>query len=129
MNLHGVVRGAITAVNPDISATYYKSTGYTTNANYNQVPAYQTFRNVRIQAQAMAEGALLGLAQTDNINLEHVVKKVYMYGNTQGIVRPSEKGGDLIQFDGNFWLVVKVSETWPQWSSVIVEMQVDQVAP
>lgn len=124
MNLHAIVRGAITAVNPDISATYYKSIGNAVDANYKQTPKYQTFRNVRIQVQALAEGALLGLAQTDSLNLEHVVYKVYMYGNTQGIVRPSQQGGDLLQFYGKTFLVTKVMELWPDWSSIMVTEQI-----
>lgn len=42
MNLHSIVRGVIPAVNPDTPATVQISNGYTQDANYRQVPAYQT---------------------------------------------------------------------------------------
>ena len=35
MNLHNIVRGGITMVNPDTPATLLRSTGYTTGASSN----------------------------------------------------------------------------------------------
>jgi hypothetical protein len=52
-----------------------------------------------------------------------------MYGNTQGIVRPTQQGGDLLTFPlvpngpAFTWKVVEVSETWPDWCKVIVCLQ------
>lgn len=41
MNLHGIVRGVVGAVNPHIDATVQVSGGYTTNTDGTQVPSYQ----------------------------------------------------------------------------------------
>lgn len=126
MNLHGIVRGAITSVNPDILAVFRQSTGNTVDAAGNQAPQFTDFPDVLIQVQA-AEAE--DLTHINNFNQEGVYRAVYMYGNTQGVVRPNQKGGDILQFPQTpdaavqDWLVVKVSETWPDWSKVTVCLQ------
>lgn len=126
MNLHGTVRGAITSVNPDVWATFQRSAGNTVNAAYKQVPAYAPAVQVRIQHQPLSAGEI---KHADALNLQGVLRTVYMYGNTQGIVRPTQQGGDLLAFPlvprgpTLNWLVVEVTETWPDWSCVIVALQ------
>lgn len=126
MNLHGIVRGAITSVNPDITAMFQRSTGNTVSAAGKQVPTYATAVPVQIQAQA-TDGD--DLKHIEALNIQGVFRAVYMYGNTQGVVRPNQKGGDLLQFEQTpgsgqqTWLVVKVTETWPDWSRVLVCLQ------
>lgn len=126
MNLHGIVRGAITSVNPDILAVFRQSTGNTVDAAGNQAPQFTDVPDVLIQVQA-AEAE--DLTHINNFNQEGVYRAVYMYGNTQGVVRPNQKGGDILQFPQTpdaavqDWLVVKVSETWPDWSKVTVCLQ------
>lgn len=126
MNLHGIVRGAITSVNPDILAVFRQSTGNTVDAAGNQAPQFTDVPDVLIQVQA-AEAE--DLTHINNFNQEGVYRAVYMYGNTQGVVRPNQKGGDILQFPQTpdaavqDWLVAKVSETWPDWSKVTVCLQ------
>ena len=126
MNLHGTVRGAITTVNPDVVASYQKSTGNTGNADYSQTPTYATAINVRIQHQALDGGEL---RHAEALGLQGVLRTVYMYGNTQGVVRAGQQGGDLLAFplvpNGPTlnWLVVDVGETWPDWCKVTVCLQ------
>lgn len=131
MNLHGIVRGAITTVNPDIVAPYLRSTGNTTDAAGEQAPTYAAPVDVRIQVQALTGK---DLQQINYLNIQGVLRAVYMYGNTQGIVRVDAKGGDMLRFpqvpgDPNVqdWLVVAVLETWPDWSKVAVWLQLPQI--
>jgi hypothetical protein len=119
MNLHGIVSGAIAAVNPLIPATLFISTGYTTGADGTQVPAYSSTTQM-IQVQQMSA---FELAQRDMINTQGNVYKVYLNGDWNGIVRPDSKGGDYMTFYGKNWLVTDVSEQWPDWTSVIVTRQ------
>jgi len=115
LNLHTEVRGAINTVNPDILATYKQSTGYTTASDGKQAPTYTTFTKVRIQVQALSWG---DLQHRDMQNVQGVLRAIYMYGNTQGVVRPDVKGGDLLVFSQvlngspQMWLVKAVLETW-----------------
>lgn len=120
MNLHGIVRGAITAVNPDIPATLRQSTGYTVNADYTRTPTYQETPGVPIQVQGLNAK---DLEHMDALNIQGVLRSVHLYGNWQGVVRVLSAGGDVFKFNGQTWLVVHVMETWPDWSRVIVALQ------
>lgn len=132
MNLHGIVRGAITSVNPDILVPYYKSTGYGQDATFAQVPQYAAPVNVPIQVQALTAREL---QHKELVNIEGLKRAVYMYGNTQGIVRADKKGGDLLYFPqvpqgtNYIWKVVVVFETWPDWCKVGVVLQLDVSPP
>ena len=95
MNLHGIVRGAITTVNPDVPAQLLRNTGNTVNAAGKQTPIYATAEPVQIQVQALTAKEL---TQIEYLNIQGVLRAVYMFGNTQGIVRPTQKGGDILQF-------------------------------
>ena len=121
MNLHGMVRGAITTVNPDVPVTIKQSNGYTKNAQHQQVPAYITHTNIPAQIQALT---YKDLQQVDGINEGGVTRAIYFYGNVDAIIRNSMKGGDLITFpDGTVWLVKQSLEQWPDWCKVAVVQQ------
>ena len=135
MNLHGVVRQAIQSVNPDSLATWQQSTGSTTNGDGSPTPTYNVVEGVRVQVQGVTAGDLYKL---NYLNLEGVLRKVFLFGNVQGIVRANLMGGDLLTFPQQYggtpqvWLVKAVLETWPDavaagWSSAIVALQTDVV--
>ena len=112
MNLHGIVRGVVTAVNPDLTVTVKQSTGYTTNADGAQVPSYST-----VPAQAQVQ-ALSGkdLHQIEGMNLQGSLCAIYLYGAVSGVVRASQQGGDLIVIPSGVyagtWLVTITLEQW-----------------
>lgn len=126
MNLHGLVRGAITTVNPDVMCPYQQSTGYTANDAGKRTPAYADSVTIPCQIQALTGKDLRHEALQ---NIQGVMRGVYVYGNKQGVVRVDAKGGDLFQFAQvpggalQTWLVVAVLETWPDWSKVAVCLQ------
>lgn len=127
MNLHGLVRGVVQSVNPDIAATYLQSTGsYTTDAAGKRTPTYASSA-VRIQVQAVSGR---DIERLNGLGIQGVLRKVYDYGNQMGISRPDSKGGDLLQFPQTpggavqTWKVTSVAETWPDWSAVFVQLQV-----
>lgn len=64
------------------------------------------------------------LQQIDGLNLQGNRNGIYFYGQIDGIVRPDNKGGDLITFpDGSIWLVAIVLEDWPDWCKVAATRQ------
>lgn len=132
MNLHGIVRGAITSVNPDVLCPYYKSSGYGVDSTFAQVPTYAAPVTVPCQIQALTAR---DLQHKDLVNIEGLKRAVYMYGNTQGVVRADAKGGDILAFAQvpggtiQYWKVVVVLETWPDWSKVAVVLQRDTSPP
>lgn len=126
MDLHGIASPLISVVNPMTPAKLYKSTGYTTGANGRQVPTYAPMVRGLIQVQGMSMGAL---QHTNNLNITGVLRKVYLGGDWESVVRNSLKGGDKFIFssadaiDGE-WLIATVLETWPDWCAVVVQLQV-----
>jgi hypothetical protein len=114
MNLHSIVAGAISAVNPFISATRRRSTGYTTNAAGQRIP---TFSNVPVTLQIQAL-TYTDLTHLDALNIQGMRRAVYMQGVAAGLVRVGQQGGDLIVFpsgtlsEGDVWLVAHILESW-----------------
>lgn len=126
MNLHGTVRGAITAVNPDVVFTIQQSTGYSVNAAGRRTPLYATV-TAPGQMQAMSGS---DLRQVDGLNLNGTKRSIYFYGEVDAIVRSMRKGGDVvIDPKGNAWLVAMVLEQWPDWCKVAVVLQNEASAP
>jgi len=125
MNLRALANKVTQQVNQNISITWRQSTGFTTDQYYHRTP---TFADVTVQAQVQA---LSGddLRHVDGLNITGVMRKVYAYGDIEALVRSAQKGGDVLQFAPVAgqpvisWKVVQVTETWPDWCSVIVVMQ------
>lgn len=121
MNLHNVVAGAIGSVNPFQMATVSFSTGYTTDDDGTQVPAYATANNVPVQVQALTAKEIEHLA---GLNIQGVMRAIYLNGNVQGVVRPLGQGGDLFELASGKWLVTTVLETWDVgWCKLAVTLQ------
>jgi hypothetical protein len=126
MNLHGIVRGVITAVNPDVVITLKRSNGYTTALNGKQTPLYDAPVTGPAQIQPMGKSDLRHMAE---LNIQGVFRTVYLYGNWFGIVRADKTGGDVLTFwqatgrPASDWKIVDVPEIWPDWCRVSVVMQ------
>lgn len=124
MNLHGIVRGVITAVNPDTPVTVNVNQGNVPAADGTQTPAITAFsRMAQIQALDSRD-----LRQIEGLNLQGIVRKFYFYGEVDGLVRMLNKGGDsIVVADGSpntgTWLVNQISEQWPDWCCVIATLQ------
>ncbi len=133
LNLHTVVRQAAQAINQDITATYLQSTGFSVNSAGQQVPSYATAVDVQIQAQPPSGR---DLRQIEYLNMQGVIRTVFLYSNPQGINRVNAQGGDLLQFPQfpgapvDNWLVTYVAETWAVgqtgWSKLYVTLQTDR---
>lgn len=127
LNMHGMVRGAIQAVNTDIAATLRRSTGYTTDAAGKRTPVYADTTG-RVQEQALSSAEL---KHVNDLNIQGVIRKVYMYGNWGGPIRADATGGDLLVFPrvkggpAVTWKIVTTFETWTDsgWCAVGVVLQ------
>lgn len=131
MNLHSIVSGPISAVNPFIAATRRRSTGYSTAADGSRTPAWSNVA-VSLQVQALT---YTDIAKLDALNIQGVRRKVYTNGTVFGLIRVGQQGGDLIVFpngslpEGNTWLAAHVLEQWndgagnPAWVSVALTLQ------
>jgi hypothetical protein len=127
MNLHAIVRGAITAINPDTPAMAMISDGYVTMPGGMRRPTFQTARVVG-QVQALS---YLDLTLIDGLNINGERRAIYLNGRLDGVRRPLGAGGDLLAFKGfgfwpfgSYWKVAQNAEQWPDWCKVICTLQV-----
>lgn len=122
MDLRGLANGVTTTVNPNQTVTVLRSTGYTIGAGRKQVPSYATPVTGPGQIQALDS---VDIKQLDGLNIQGTVRAIYLRGALAGVVRPEGTGGDLVQIDGQNWLVVKVLESWPTWTKAAIALQGD----
>jgi hypothetical protein len=126
-DLRSIVNNSLSVtINQDIPVTILKSTGYTISDGYKQVPTYNTISGyAQIQAIDAVEIAHY-LTQYEGMNLQGTARVIYLSGVLNGILRPDGIGGDLVQFNGETWLVVKVIEYWPLWTKALIIRQENQ---
>lgn len=122
MNLRQIANSAIVSVNPNIAVSVLKSTGYTIGDGRRQAPSYASPVVGPAQLQAL-DGS--ELKQLDGLNIQGVVRGIYLRGAVAGVVRPDGVGGDLVLIGDQTWLVVKVLESWPAWTKAAIVLQGD----
>lgn len=120
MNLFGIASGVIGSVNPSVPVTLQASTGYTSAADGSRVPTYDAPVQAMAQVQALSQA---DLRQMDALNVQGVMRSVYLPGDWSGIVRPEGKGGDILTMNGQTWLIVAVPEQFPDWTRAIICLQ------
>jgi hypothetical protein len=128
MNLQAIANSVISAVNPNVAATLFISTGNTVDSNFVQQPTYDKLV-VSAQVQPLTSG---DIRQLDALNIQGAQKAIYLNGTALGISRVKQRGGDLIVFangvmpEGNTWLVLASLEQWATtWCKVAVVLQDD----
>jgi hypothetical protein len=122
MDLHGIAAGAIGAVNPFVTAQLIASTGSTTNPDGSVTPGYAAPVSISVQAQELS---FKELQHANNLNLQGILKSIYCHGTVQAVNRVAGTGGDKIVIAGVTYLVVAISEQWPDWVKVIGQEQVN----
>lgn len=120
MDLRGLANGVTSTVNPNKTVTVRRSTGYTIGAGRKQVPGYADPVTGPAQIQALDAN---DIKQLDGLNIQGTVRAIYLRGVLAGVVRPDGTGGDLVEVDGQTWLVVKVLEGWPTWTKAAIVLQ------
>ncbi|MGA7539852.1 MAG: hypothetical protein WBW93_13915 [Steroidobacteraceae bacterium] len=129
MYLRRLVRGAINAVNHDQLIPWLASQGpINDNTTTISTPTYAPVQNIWAQVQPLPTD---DLAHMEQLNIQGVLRQVYMKGAVASAVRQDNKGGDLLQFPEilggpqRTWLVMRVMEQWDSWCLVIVRLQND----
>lgn len=130
MDLRGIANAASNTVNPNVTVSVQTSTGYTIDPDSaKQIPVYSAPVTGPGQVQAL-DGS--DLKQIDGLNLSGVLRAIYLRGVLAGVIRPDSMGGDLITIPAQanvpapfvgVWLVVKVLETWPDWTKAAINFQ------
>lgn len=123
MNLRALANNATRTVNPNVSATVARSTGYTTAATGKQQPTYAPPAPIEIQVQALSKREIEHL---DGMNLSNATTAFYANAQLSGVDRVKQSGGDLVTFGGDTWLVIATLEDWTLtagWCKVAVARQ------
>ena len=128
INLHGLVRSAITALHPDEVVILRQSVGQT-NARGRITPRYGPARTVSAQIQSLGQNEL---AHAEQVSATRIDRKAYLHAPNpalppQGIVRPFARNGDMLQRpDGTWWLITAMIEdfTASGWVCVGITQQV-----
>lgn len=122
MDLRGLANGVTGAINPNETVTVLRSTGYTIGAGAKQVPSYAAPVTGPAQVQALDGN---DLKQLDGLNIQGTVRAIYLRGTLAGVVRPNQTGGDIVKrgSPSQDWLVVKVLESWPNWTKAAICLQ------
>lgn len=122
MNLHGIASPMIGIVNPFVTAQLLSSTGDTVNADGSTTPGYADAVAIQVQAQELS---FKEIEHANNLNLQGILKSIYCPGSVSAINRVSGTGGDKIVIVDQTYLVVAVTEQWPDWCRVIGQLQVN----
>ena len=122
MDLRGLANAVTSTVNPNEIVIVKRSTGFTVGAGARQIPQYAT--SVIGPAQVQALDAL-DIKQLDGLNIQGTIRAIYLRGVLAGVVRPNQTGGDLVLRNNGSetWLVVKVLESWPNWTKAAIVLQ------
>ena len=129
MDLRTIANQVSNTVNGNIIVTLQTSNGFTFGAGQRQVPAYNSPIIGPAQVQAL-DGS--DLKQIEGLNISGSIRALYMKGSLAGVVRPDSKGGDLVTINSQpgippalvgQWLIVKVLESWPLWTKVVIVKQ------
>lgn len=137
INLHGIVRGAVNHLHPDVKVILYRTTGQVVVTGGQPKPIYA--EGINIKAQMQSEGTT-ALFHADKIGQEEIMRKFYLFASPEldmrvaGIIRPLSRGGDMFQIDptenwfaGTWWLVDATIEDFTRsgWANVRATLQVN----
>ena len=128
INLHHVVRGAITAVHPDEPVKWYQNNG-AQNVGGILKPAYTFVASVPAQVQSESDDAL---AHADRAGMNTDTVRAYLYFDDAtpppNLDRFKAKGGDIFQrADNSYWLVTALIDNFSDvgWLCVRAVRQVN----
>lgn len=127
MDLRGLANGVTSAVNPNVTVSVQRSTGYAIGAGARQVPTYAAAVVGPANIQALDAN---DIKQLDGLNIQGTIRAIYLRGTLAGVIRPDGTGGDLVTIAApapvqlrGVWLVAKVLESWPDWTKAAVVLQ------
>ena len=134
MNLHQIVRDAISSVNPNTYVTIKKFSKYTiddagkiTNEYSNYYPdlGHSLIVATFAQIQPISGERLQHLA---NYNSSNVYVRMFVNGEEHGLSEALSTNGDIVIFNNQTWKIVEVPGLWRKsgWNEVILCLQDDK---
>lgn len=65
------------------------------------------------------------MQHVDGLNIQGLFKSIHINGSFYSVNREKQEGGDLFIIGTETWLVIEPLELWPDWSRLLVCLQVD----
>lgn len=136
LNLHAAVRNVIPAVNADIAGWWYVNKGSepSTIPGARSVASFEPAVPVQLQVQPPSTR---DLRFAEFMQLQGVIRTVWMFSDPQGIVRVNQTGNDLLLFPqwaaapNDTWMVEQPAEGWNVdsggWTKLIAVLQTDRL--
>ena len=116
LNLHAAVRGPIQAVNADTPSWWYVNKGPQPSlSGPGSVASYETAIRVQCQIQPPSGRDLKFI---DYLQLQGIIRTVFMFFNPGGLNRVNQTGNDLLLFPqwtgepNDAWKVYQIPEYW-----------------
>ena len=120
MNIRAHANRLTSTINRNTIVVLYKANGYTIGEGRRQIPKYEKAADYRAQVQALDS---VDLKQLDGLNIQGTIRAIYLYPGVSGAYSPNGSGGDLIKYNGQNWLVVRVLESWPEFTKAAIVLQ------
>jgi hypothetical protein len=134
LNLHGIVRGAITGVAKDQPCELFIMSGKQVRDDRGgMMPVFKAPVTIRGQWQSLSPDTLQHL---ENVELATTVRRIYLYADTDrakrpwAVWRPLGRSGDMVRDEnGQLWRIDAVIEdfTHEGWVCVQATMQTSGV--
>ncbi len=126
LNLHDIVRKAITFVNPDETVLWYQSIGEINNLGVIK-PLYAAPVEVEVQWQPQDSEQLRQVERVSDTKNDWTV---FMYSGEDAEVsgikrRPVPRTGDFLYRDGEWYLITAVTKDWTKrgWTNCTAVLQ------
>ena len=130
LNLHSIVRGAITSVNNDLDCELYRMTGrHQTDDEGDTTPIFEGPALVKAQFQSISQDMI---RQMDMLEITTTTRRVYLYATSSPAQRPWAqwrplgRSGDVIKDpNGSIWTISAVIEDFTSegWICVLATLQ------
>lgn len=123
LNLRNIANAATRRINPNIQAIVRRYSGEVMGPGRKPIPQYAPDEDITIQFQPLTKG---DLQHVGGLNIQGLFKSIHVNGSFYSVNREMQKGGDMFIVDGKTWLVIEPLELWPDWSRLLVCLQVDE---
>lgn len=122
VNLRAIANRFTSTVNPNIAVQRHAYSGRTLSTSGKPTAGYATPAPLTAQVQALTKKEV---EHIDNMNLSPCDRAAYVNGQVNAFDRVAQTGGDLLEFEGKFWLVMAILEGWTTagWCKVALVQQ------
>ena len=122
VNLRAIANRFTSTVNPNITVQRHAYSSRTISASGKPTPNYAAAVSLTAQVQALTKKEV---EHIDNMNLSPCDRAAYVNGQVNAFDRVAQTGGDVLEFEGKFWLVMAILEGWTTagWCKVALVQQ------